>query len=142
MANIYLLVSSIKRKQNKIHQSFFSNYDMENPVRNNPTNIYLHKVNKRNTRRRCEICSKLTIKTPEQMQWYRSGVLTVIYGDHLTLDHVIYIIIIFRLLPIITQEKTVNFRRNKEFQIPRVNTILKGSKSIKYFAPIVWDLIP
>ena len=29
-------------------------------------NIYLFKVNNRNTRKRCEICSKLTIKTPEQ----------------------------------------------------------------------------
>ena len=27
-------------------------------------NIYLFKVNNRNTGKRCEICSKLTIKTP------------------------------------------------------------------------------
>ena len=32
----------------------------------NPVNIYLFKVNNRNTRKRCQICSKLTIKTPEQ----------------------------------------------------------------------------
>ena len=30
-----------------------------------PVGIYLLKVNNRNTRTRCEICSKLTIKTPE-----------------------------------------------------------------------------
>ena len=30
-----------------------------------PTNIYLFKVNNRNIRKRCEICSKLTVKTPE-----------------------------------------------------------------------------
>ena len=30
--------------------------------------IYLLKVNNRNARTRCEICSKLTIKTPEQRQ--------------------------------------------------------------------------
>ena len=29
-----------------------------------PVNIYLFKVNNRNTRKRCEICSNLTIKTP------------------------------------------------------------------------------
>ena len=29
-----------------------------------PDNIYLFKFNNRNTRKRCEICSKLTIKTP------------------------------------------------------------------------------
>ena len=31
--------------------------------------MYLFKVNRRNTRKRCEICSKLTIKTPERRQW-------------------------------------------------------------------------
>ena len=30
-----------------------------------PVGIYLLKVNNRNTRTRCEICSKLTIRTPE-----------------------------------------------------------------------------
>ena len=39
-----------------------------------PAGIYLLKVNNRNTRTRCEICSKLTIKTPERRQWRRSGV--------------------------------------------------------------------
>ena len=29
---------------------------------------FLFKVNNRNTRKRCEICSKLTIKTPERLQ--------------------------------------------------------------------------
>ena len=32
----------------------------------NLANVYLFKVNKRNTRKRCEICSKSTIKTPER----------------------------------------------------------------------------
>ena len=31
-----------------------------------PADIYLFKVNNRNTRTRCEICSKLTIKTTER----------------------------------------------------------------------------
>ena len=31
----------------------------------NPADIYLLKINNRNTKRRCEICSKLTIKTTE-----------------------------------------------------------------------------
>ena len=34
----------------------------------NLVGIYLLKVNNRNTRIRCEICSKLTIKTPERSQ--------------------------------------------------------------------------
>ena len=40
-------------------------------------NIYLFKVNNRNTKKRCKICSKLTIKTPEQGQWRCSGVSIV-----------------------------------------------------------------
>ena len=37
----------------------------------------MFKVNNRNTRTRCEICSKLTIKTPERRQWRRSGFFIV-----------------------------------------------------------------
>ena len=40
-------------------------------------NIYLFKVNNKNTRKRCEICSKLTIKTPERRHWRRSAVFLV-----------------------------------------------------------------
>ena len=36
--------------------------------------IDLGQVNKGNTRKIFEICSKLTIKTPEQCHWHRSGV--------------------------------------------------------------------
>ena len=35
----------------------------------NPTGSYMFKVNNRNTRTRREICSKLTIKTPEWRHW-------------------------------------------------------------------------
>ena len=45
--------SRLKNKANKSKQ----------PI---PAGIYLLKVNNRNTRTRCEICSKLTIKTPER----------------------------------------------------------------------------
>ena len=38
-----------------------------------PANIYLFKVNNKNTRKRF-ICSKLTIKTAKWRQWRRSGV--------------------------------------------------------------------
>ena len=39
--------------------------------------IYLVKTNNGNTRTMCEICSKLTIKIPEQSHWHRSGVFIV-----------------------------------------------------------------
>ena len=38
-------------------------------------NIYLLKVNNRNTKKRCEICSKSAINTSERCHWRRSGVL-------------------------------------------------------------------
>ena len=46
------------------------------PTENNPGNIYLLKIN-RNTKKMCEICSKLTTKTLERRQWCRFGVFIV-----------------------------------------------------------------
>ena len=41
-----------------------------------PDGNYMFKVNNRNSRTRCEICSKL-IKIPERHQWHRSGIFIV-----------------------------------------------------------------
>ena len=41
---------------------------VESSKRSNQANIYLFKVNNGNTRKRCETCSKLIIKTPERRQ--------------------------------------------------------------------------
>ena len=46
-------------------------------IRAIPTVNYIFKVNNRNTIRRCETCSKLTIKTQERRHWCRSGVVIV-----------------------------------------------------------------
>ena len=54
--------------------------------------IYLLKVNNRNTRTRCEICSKLTIKTPERRQWHLSGVFVVEF------EHISHFVPVFLLL--------------------------------------------
>ena len=45
---------------------------------------YMFQVNNRNIRTRCEICSKLTIKTPERPQWRRSSVFIVNFEQVLT----------------------------------------------------------
>ena len=37
----------------------------------NPVDNYMFKINNRNTRAKCEICPKYTIKTPERHQWFR-----------------------------------------------------------------------
>ena len=36
------------------------------PIKINPDNIYMFKITNRNTKKRCEIYSKLTVKIPEQ----------------------------------------------------------------------------
>ena len=53
---------------------------------------YMFKVNHKNTRIRCEICSKLTIKTRERQQWRRSGVFIVNF------EHMSYFVLVFQLL--------------------------------------------
>ena len=55
-------------------------------------NIYLFKFNKRNPRRRCEVRSKLAIKTPERRYCRRSGVFIV------TFEHTSHIFPVFLLL--------------------------------------------
>ena len=57
----------------------------------------MFKVNNRNTRTRCEICSKLTIKTPERCQWRRSGLFIVNY------EHISHLVLVFLLLTLSRQ---------------------------------------
>ena len=52
----------------------------------------MFKVNKRNTKTRREICSKITIKTPERHQWRCSGVFIVNF------ERISHLIIVFLLL--------------------------------------------
>ena len=47
-------------------RSFCKGKKLPNEARSHPVSIYLLKVNNRNTRARCEISPKLTIKTPER----------------------------------------------------------------------------
>ena len=57
-----------------------------------PAGIYLLKVNNRNTRTRCEICSKLTIKSPKRRQSDRSGIFNVNF------ERTSYLLLVFLLL--------------------------------------------
>ena len=61
------------------------------------------KVNNRNSRTRCETCSKLTIKTPELHQWRRYGVFIVNF------EHIYQSTFTFSKLTIKTLEQDVNF---------------------------------
>ena len=42
-----------------------------------PSQHLLVQSNSRNTRKKCEVCSKLTITTPERRHWHRSTVFIV-----------------------------------------------------------------
>ena len=42
-------------------------------------NIYFFKVNNINTRKRCEICSKLTMKTPERRNFEHISHLSLVF---------------------------------------------------------------
>ena len=57
-----------------------------------PDNIYLFKVNNRSTRKRCEICSKLTIEIPERRQWRLSGIFIVNF------ENISHLLLVFLLL--------------------------------------------
>ena len=59
-----------------------------------PLNIYLFKVNNRNTRKRWKICSKLTIKTPERCHWRHSIIFIVNF------EHISHLYLVFLLLPL------------------------------------------
>ena len=59
---------------------------------NLPANICLFKVNNKNTRKRCEICSKLIIKTEEWRQWHHSDIIIVNF------EHIPHFPIMFLLL--------------------------------------------
>ena len=54
-----------------------------------PSDIFLFKVNYKNTRKRCKICSKLTIMTLERCRWSRSG------GFIVNFKHAMHLFIVF-----------------------------------------------
>ena len=58
----------------------------------NPGGIYLLKVNKRNIRTRCKICSKLTVNTTERRHWRRFDVFIVSF------EHTSNLVLAFLLL--------------------------------------------
>ena len=61
----------------------------------NLSGIYLLKVNNTNTRTRCEICSKLTIKTPDQFHSRRFG-----GGFFVNFEHMSDLVLVFLLLTV------------------------------------------
>ena len=56
-----------------------------------PAGIFLLKISNRNTRKRCEICLKLTKKTPERRR-RRSGLFIV------NIEYILHLNLVFLLL--------------------------------------------
>ena len=59
-----------------------------------PADIYMLKFNNKSTRTTCEICSELSVKTPERPHWCRFVVFTVCYERNLNLVLVFVLLIL------------------------------------------------
>ena len=57
-----------------------------------PAGMYSVSFNNKNTKTMCKACSKLTMKTPEERKWRRSGVFTVDF------EQISHIFLVFLLL--------------------------------------------
>ena len=81
MANLLtipdIIYFEIYNKDSEIFECFLVRVNLLSFLNDNPVGNNIFKVNNRNTRTRCKICSKLTIKTPEIRHWCRSGVFIV-----------------------------------------------------------------
>ena len=76
---IYIFVNIQELKFSR----YFLSIEKDTNKRIIPAGIYLLKVKNRNTRTRCEICSKLTIKIPERRHWRRSSIF-IINFEHIS----------------------------------------------------------
>ena len=56
-----------------------------------PIGDWMFKVNNRNTRARCDICSMLIIKTPERRHWPRSVFFIINF------EHISHLVLLFLL---------------------------------------------
>ena len=79
--------------------------------------IYLLELSNRT---RCEICSKLTIKTPERRYWHRSDVFIVNF------EHISHLVLVFLLL-------TLNMHLPTGISLQKCLTLLFGSPKIHRF---------
>ena len=84
----YLNLNLIRGTVKCLHEKK-SNYWVLVIITSNPAGIYLLKVNNRNTRTRCKICLKLTIKIPEQRQYLKIFHTLFYCVSIVNLEHVI-----------------------------------------------------
>ena len=88
---------------------------------------YMFKVNNRTTRTRCEISSKLTIKTPERRQWRHSGVFIINFEQFL--HHVLVFLSLNLNMQMPTGLRKLEFEMSQDYQVPpQVGKILSFSR--------------
>ena len=102
-------------------------------TRHYPVVIYMFKVNNRNTRTRCEICSELTIKTPELRQWRHPGFLIV------NIEHISHLIVVFLLLTGKCRLGRAKFSKNPPEHFFGVNTNTELVKDVHSTVPKVGE---
>ena len=86
-ANVLVLMSTKEVIVPKVRTFSFASLSSSFPAAKR-----MFKCNNRNSRTRCEICSKLVIKTPERRDWRHSGVFIVNFEHIFTLCSSIYIV--------------------------------------------------
>ena len=103
----------IKSSEGSLSEKTVSLRHYQNLLTTYPVNIYLLKVNNRNTRESYWTCSKLTTKKPERRQWCRSCYFIVNF------EHVIVSWVFLEGSPLvqISSLNDTSFRRSKKLRI-------------------------
>ena len=118
-----------------------------------------------NTTAICEICSKLTIKTPERCQWRPSSVFIVNFQE------ILHIVLMYPLLTLnkykavgmltneiykfqaglapqimsdlfVTRENKFNLRNFQALEFPRKRTVKFRTETISFRELQIWNVIP
>ena len=108
--------------------NFFSTCWFAGGKSTHPANIYLLKVNNRSTRKRCEICSKLTIKLPKRSQWRRFGVFII------NSEHISQLFLVFLLLTLKKQMLAGHLTQITRLNKAILTTVLKKTRFHCVFA--------
>ena len=102
-------------------------------------NIYLLKVNNWNISKRCEVCSKLTIKTPERRQGRVFYILTSHDSSLVSKGHRIHKHKQTRLqtLKYLVETTQLNFLSTLNFQLIKKEAIEKNTKVIIRWCKVI-----
>ena len=89
----YEVVGTLKRRYVSTEQKWkFQSLNKWMVDNGHQVGIYLFKVHSRNTRTRCKICLKLTIKTQERRHW-RRYVVSIVNFEHISHLALVYLLL-------------------------------------------------